>query len=429
MKNVAVLGVSGRQSAIVWKLAQSPSIETIYFIPGNILQVDKAVSVSIDYHDWEQIDTFLKDKNIAYIIPDGGDMYADGVVDFFTARGYKVFGPTQTASKLEHSKIFSKGFMKKYGIPTVSYEAFGSYPDAKEFIEQNSTYPIVIKADGLVRGRGVTIAQTHDEALEVLEELFINQIFGDAGLQVVIEDFAVGPEVSLHVLCDGASYKILPLAQDHKPLYEGNKGPNTGGMGTYAPVDWVPSDLHTEIEETIIKPTLAGLQAEGIEFTGLLFPGLMLTKDGPIVLEYNTRFGAPETQSLMMLLDSDLDELFEASVHKRLDSIDLRWKNKYATTIEVVDDGYPQDLRGRDTEIIVNDELHFDGQIFLTGVVKVDQQLRTKGARIASVTGIGDSLSSALDEAYKGVSLLSFEGKYYRKDIGKIPHDIPKRTN
>ena len=174
---------------------------------------------------------------------------------------------------------------------------------------------------------------------------------------------------------------------------------------------------------------MAGLQAEGIEFTGLLFPGLMLTKDGPIVLEYNTRFGAPETQSLMMLLDSDLDELFEASVHKRLDSIDLRWKNKYATTIEVVDDGYPQDLRGRDTEIIVNDELHFDGQIFLTGVVKVDQQLRTKGARIASVTGIGDSLSSALDEAYKGVSLLSFEGKYYRKDIGKIPHDIPKRTN
>lgn len=425
MKNIAVLGVSGRQSAIVWKLAQSINVDKIYFISPNPLTIDKVEHVALDIHDWETIHNFLLDKNISYIIPDGGDMYADGVVDFFTERGYRVFGPTQAASKLEHSKIFSKGFMQKYGIPTVAYAAFDTYEDAKRHVESLATFPVVIKADGLVRGRGVTIVQDMQEALDVLDELFIDKIYGQAGLQVVIEDFAEGPEVSLHVISDGESYKILPLAQDHKPLLDGNKGPNTGGMGTYAPVDWVPDELHAVIEETIVKPTFAGLKEEGIYFTGLLFPGLMLTKNGPIVLEYNTRFGAPETQSLMMIMESDLDELYEAVLSKNLADHHIRWKQAYGATIEVVSEGYPKDLRGTDSVITMH-PVKFNGEIFLTGVHVVDSVLRTYGARNASITGYGATLEEALTEAYKGVESMEFDSKYYRKDIGRLRNSIPQ---
>lgn len=426
MKNIAILGVSGRQSAIVWKLSQSNNVDKIYFIPGNILDVPKVERVAIDYHDWEAIDTFLKDKNIAYIVPDGGDMYADGVVDFFTGRGYRVFGPNKLASKIEHSKTFSKTFMKKYGIPTVDFYSFDNYELAKKYIDSLDKYPVVMKADGLVRGRGVSIVRSKQKAIEFLEELFLEKIYGDAGLRVVIEDFAAGPEVSLHVISDGNSYKILPLAQDHKPLLEGNKGPNTGGMGTYAPVDWVPEDLMTEIEERIVKPTFSGLASEGIVFTGLLFPGLMLTKDGPVVLEYNARFGAPESQSLMMIIESDMDDLYEAVLEKKLDTFDLRWKNLHAATIEVVSKGYPKDLRGTNSEVTIH-PADFDGEIFLTGVEKVDGKLISHGARNASVCGYGETLEDALKEAYKGVAAIDFNGKYFRSDIGRLDNQIPTR--
>ena len=419
MKNIAILGVSGRQSAIVWKLSQSSHIDKIYFIPGNILNVPKVERVAIDYHDWEAIDNFLKDKNIAYIIPDGGDMYADGVVDFFTKRGYRVFGPTMLASKIEHSKTFSKGFMKKYGIPTVDYASFDDYEQAKKYIESRKKFPVVIKADGLVRGRGVSIVRSMQKAIEFLDELFLEKIYGDAGPRVVIEDFAIGPEVSLHIITDGCSYKILPLAQDHKPLLEGNKGPNTGGMGTIAPVDWVSEKLLHEIEDRVVTPTLAGLAAEGIAFSGLLFPGLMLTKDGPVVLEYNARFGAPETQSLMMILESDMDDIFEAVLEKKLASFEIKWKKMHAATVEIVSKGYPKDLRGTNSEVTIKD-IKFNGEIFLTGVELVDDKLFSRGARNASVCGYGKSLDEALDEVYKGVASIEFNGKYYRSDIGRL---------
>lgn len=426
MKNIAILGVSGRQSAIVWKLSQSSNVGKIYFIPGNILNVPKVERVAIDYHDWEAIDNFLKDKDISYIIPDGGDMYADGVVDYFSERGYRVFGPTKLASKIEHSKTFSKGFMKKYGIPTVDYASFDDYEQAKKYIEAREKFPVVIKADGLVRGRGVSIVRNKQKAIEFLDELFLEKIYGDAGLRAVIEDFAVGPEVSLHVISDGSSYKVLPLAQDHKPLLDGNKGPNTGGMGTYAPVDWVSEELMHEIEDRVVKPTFAGLISEGIVFSGLLFPGLMLTKDGPVVLEYNARFGAPETQSLMMILESDMDDLYEAVLQKKLASFDIKWKKMHAATVEIVSKGYPKDLRGTNSEVTIKD-INFNGEIFLTGVEAVDGKLMSRGARNASVCGYGETLEEALVEVYKGVAAIEFNGKFYRSDIGKLDNQIPKQ--
>lgn len=419
MKRVVVLGISGRQSAIVWKLSQSENIEKIYFLPGNNIDTPKVECVDIQYNEREKLVNFIRDNNIEYVIPDGGEMYSSGIVDYFSEQGIKIFGPTKLASKLESSKIYSKEFMKKYGIPTVDYLSFTNFEEARKYTDSSINFPIVIKADGLVRGRGVTVVHTKDDAARVLEELFVKEAFGEAGLKVVIEEYIEGPEVSLHVISDGKSYKILPLSQDHKPLYDGNKGPNTGGMGTYAPLDWVSEDMLTRIEHEIIKPTFAGLDKENIVFKGLLFPGLMITKNGPMVLEYNTRFGAPETQSLMMLLDSDIDLLFEAVFAENLHGCNLDWKPGYATTVEVVSSNYPRELSGTDSVITLKN-VDFNGHCFLTGVKKVGDKLVTDGGKNASISAYGDTLEEAINQAYLGVQSIEFEGMYYRKDIGRL---------
>ena len=426
MKRIAVLGVSGRQSAIAWKLSQSDNIEKIFFLPGNMLSIPKVECVDITFKESEKMIKFLSDNNIDYILPDGGEMYSAGIVDDFESRGFKIFGPSKVASQLESSKAFAKNFMKKHGIPTVDFQAFSDYDEALSYVKNRKEGPVVIKADGLVRGRGVTIARTKKEAFETLEEILVTGIFGDAGNKVIVEDYIEGPEVSVHVITDGKNYKILPLIQDHKPRNDGNKGPNTGGMGTYTPLDWVTDDVLSDIENLIVKPTFEGLAKEGVVFKGLLFPGLMLTKDGPMVLEYNTRFGAPETQSLMMILDSDLDELFTAVLDGRLGEYEYTWKNGYGATVEVVCSNYPKELNGTDS-FIDDEDVGFSGQYYFTDATKENGRLKTAGGKVVSVSSYGSTLEKALEDVYKGVSGIHFNGMHYRTDIGRLTNVIPKK--
>jgi phosphoribosylamine--glycine ligase len=410
-------------------LSQSPEIETVYFIPGmpGIINLDKVECVDLSPHDFDSLGEFCKTNDVAYVVTGDSELLAAGVVDYLRENDILVFGPTKQAAALETSKTYAKEFMKKYYIPTVDYRSFTDLQTALEHIDKRDEGPVVVKADGLVHGRGVTVAQNKQEAKDALVAMMQENTFGQEGLQVVVEDYIEGPEVSVHIISDGDSYKVLPLAQDHKPLYDGNKGPNTGGMGTYAPVDWVPQNLLEEIETRIIVPTLNGLKQEGIEFTGLLFPGLMLTKSGPMVLEYNTRFGAPETQSFMMLLDSDLDRIFSSVVNKELSGQDIVWKTGYAATIELVSGNYPNSLESETKPISVADS-DFNGQYFFSGAALVDGMLVSTGGKVVSVSSYSpNSLSGALEQAYLGVRCVIFDGRQYRTDIGLLPNIIPNR--
>ena len=427
MKRIAVLGVSGRQFAIIWKLVQSENVEKVFFLPGNSsLHLPKVECVDIPFTDKDKLMDFLIQNEIDYIIPDGGEMYSDGIVDFFEAKGFKIFGPSKVASQLESSKAFAKSFMKKHGIPTVDFSVFTEYEQAIRHINSRPEGPVVVKADGLVRGRGVTIAHSRHEAVEAVREIFIDGVFGDAGKEVIIEDYIEGPEVSVHVITDGNTYKILPLAQDHKPRNDGNVGPNTGGMGTYTPLDWVPEKTMIEIENLIVKPTFEGLAKEGVVFKGLLFPGLMLTKNGPMVLEYNARFGAPETQSLMMTLESDIDDLFTAVLDGKLADFEFKWKDGYGATIEIVSGKYPKELHGNDSVIAISD-VGFKGQYFFAGATEKDGKLLASGGKIVSVSAFGKTLEEALEDAYRGVSGVYFEDMHYRRDIGRLINIVPER--
>jgi phosphoribosylamine--glycine ligase len=428
MKKVVVLGSGGRQSSVVWKMAQSGEVDTIYFLPGMPgIKFDKKVQcVDLDPSNFRGVADFCLKNKVAYVITGDSELLANGVVDFMRQAGVPIFGPTKQATLLESSKTYAKDFMRRHDIPTVNYASFVEILDAIEYIKGRNEGAVVVKADGLVHGRGVTVANNKQEAMTALYALMQEGSFGERGMRVVIEDFIEGPEVSLHVLSDGESYKIFPLAQDHKPLHEGNKGPNTGGMGTYAPVSWVSKSLLKEIEERIIIPTFNGLKKEGVTFSGLLFPGLMLTKQGPMVLEYNTRFGAPETQSFMTLLESNLDNLFSAVIEKKLSDFEIIWKPGYAVTVEVVSKNYPESLESKPVPIKVK-ETGFSGQYFFSGVAVSDGALYTKGGKVVSVSAYSDtSLDLAIKEAYKGVSGIEFSGSHYRNDIGSLQNIIPE---
>jgi len=430
MKKIVVLGKGGRQSSVVWKLSQSPEIDTIFFIPGmpGIIKNEKVQCVNIPPIDFDAIAKFCKGYGVDYVVTGDSELLAAGVVDHLRNNNIAVFGPTKRASLLESSKTYAKEFMKKYNIPTVDYISFNDSQAALHYIDSREEGPVVVKADGLVHGRGVTVAQSKQEAKDALRVMMEEGSFGEQGLQVVVEDFIEGPEVSLHVITDGDTYKIFPLAQDHKPLYDGNKGPNTGGMGTYAPVNWVSQSLLEEIENNIIVPTLNGLKNEGINYTGLLFPGLMLTKSGPMVLEYNTRFGAPETQSFMMLLDSDLDQIFTLVINQKLCDSNIEWKQGYAATIEVVSGNYPDSLESEYEGITITDS-DFIGQYFFTGAALIDNELVSTGGKVVSVSSYSpNGLQEALDQAYLGVSHVIFDGRQYRSDIGRLNNIIPERS-
>jgi phosphoribosylamine--glycine ligase len=346
------------------------------------------------------------------------DALALGVVDAFRKAGLKIFGPSKAAAEIEASKVFAKGFMAKYGIPTAAFKTFTDYEPALEYLSSQKL-PVVVKASGLALGKGVIIAQTMEEAEAALREMLVEKKFGEAGREVVIEEFLEGPEISIHALSDGKDLALLPSSQDHKQVFDGGKGPNTGGMGTVAPLPWVSPEQMEGIRARIVEPALAGLVAEDRPFSGILYPGLKMTPDGPKVLEFNARWGDPETQSYMRLLKSDAFELFLACAEGRLSGEKVEWESGAACCVVMASGGYPGSYeKGKEITGIADAEKLPGVVVFHAGTALREGKLATSGGRVLGVTATGPDLEAALTTAYEAVSRIKFEGAHWRKDIG-----------
>ncbi len=415
---VLLIGGGGREHALAWKLAQSPKLEKLYIAPGNAGTAEIGENVPIPATDPDKLIEFAQANKIGFAVVGPDDPLAMGLVDKLEAAGIPAFGPNKAAAEIEASKAFSKRLMQKHGIPTAKFEVFRSFEPALEFAKKLGA-PLVVKASGLALGKGVIICKTIGEAEQALRDMFVNKAFGPAGEEVVIEEFLEGPEISIHVLSDGKNYKLLPTSQDHKPAFDNDEGPNTGGMGTIVPLPWVNFAQMREIEEKIIVPVLSGMASENRTFKGLLYPGLKMTKNGPKVLEFNARFGDPETQSYMRLLKSDLLEALYACAAGTLDKANLEWENGAAACIVLASGGYPGKYeKGKEITGISEAEKIPGVKVFHAGTALKGGKLITSGGRVLGVTALGTNLAGALDLAYQAVKLISFEGMQYRTDIG-----------
>ncbi len=427
-KKILIIGGGGREHALAWKIKQSPQVEKIFIAPGNAGTAEVGENVAIPISDIGELAQFALKSQIDLTVVGPDDALAAGIVDAFLEKNLKIWGPVKAASKIEWSKSFAKELMSRQNIPTAHYKTFTDYNLAWAYIKPQFL-PVVIKASGLALGKGVTICHTMEEAEEVLRDLMINKTLGQAGTEVVIEQFLQGPEFSIHAFCDGENFKLLPPAQDHKSIFNGDKGPNTGGMGTIAPLPWVSQELLNEVAEKIVKPTLEGLKKLGSPFVGLLYPGLMLTKEGPKVIEFNARFGDPETQSLMRLLKTDLLEILEACVDGNLDKLNIEWNNKYACCIALASGGYPGKYeKGLPISGIEEASKMENVIVFHAGTKISDDQLVTNGGRVLGVSVTADNLKSALDKAYEAAKLIHFDGMHYRTDIGAKSLDYSLTT-
>jgi phosphoribosylamine--glycine ligase len=340
-KDILIIGSGGREHAIGWKLKQSSKVGTIYFAPGNAGTETIGENISANVLKHKEIIDFVKKNKIDMVVVAPDDPLAAGMVDDLQNNKIRAFGPVKKASQLEWSKAFAKELMKEAKIPTANFETFFDYETAKKYLVKQQL-PIVIKASGLALGNGVVVAQSMKEAKDALKDIMINKLHGDAGSTVVIEEFLEGQEVSFHAFCDGKIAKLFPTSQDHKQIFDNDKGANTGGMGTISPVSWVTADLIAEVEKTVVLPILKELKKRGIEYKGCLYPGIMVTKQGPKVLEFNARFGDPETQSYMRLLKTDLFDIFNACIDGKLSSLNINWSTESACTIVLASKGYPQ---------------------------------------------------------------------------------------
>lgn len=420
-QKILIIGGGGREHAIGWKVAQSPMCGELFFAPGNAGTSQLGTNIDIKATDIDKLLEFAKKENIDLTLALPDDPLALGIVDEFRKSDFRIWGPTKAAAQLEWSKAFSKNFMREHRLPTAKFETFTDFEKAKEYLA-NCSMPIVVKASGLALGKGVVIAETLHDAEKTLEDMMVKKVFGESGTEVVIEEFMTGPEVSTHAFSDGVNYKFFPISQDHKKIGEGDTGLNTGGMGTIAPVPFVDEALALQIKNTIVVPTLVGMDYDGTPFEGLLYPGIMLTENGPKILEYNARFGDPETQTYMRLLDTDLLEIINTSLDKKLNELEVRWKdNTFACNIVLASGGYPGDYeKGKIINGIANAEKEEDIIIFHAGTkLNENGKLVTNGGRVLGVSAIGKTLEEALAKAYKAIEKISFEGMQYRKDIGK----------
>ena len=416
---ILVIGSGGREHALVWKLSQSPRVTSILCAPGNAGTAQLAVNHAVAATDLEGLVSLAKNEAVDLTIVGPDDPLAAGIVDRFRAAGLRVFGPTASAARLEASKSFAKDFMVRHGIPTAGSATFTD-PQAALAHCASSRYPLVVKADGLALGKGVVIATTRDEAEKAVRESMIEKVFGSAGDTVVIEEFLTGPECSIHSLVDGSSYALFPDAKDHKRALEGDQGLNTGGMGTISPSREVDTAMQARIRAEVLDPFLRGLKADGLEFSGMLFPGLMMTPHGPKVLEFNCRFGDPETQSLMRRLKSDLLDLIEATVDGQLSSVTPVWDERAAVCIVLASGGYPGPIeKGKEiTGVEVAASSDPDVVVFHAGTALKDGKVVTSGGRVLGVTALGVTLEEARTKAYAAADLIRFEGKQLRRDIG-----------
>ncbi|OGI63299.1 phosphoribosylamine--glycine ligase [Candidatus Nomurabacteria bacterium RIFCSPHIGHO2_01_FULL_40_12] len=418
-QKILIIGSGGREHAVGWKVAQSPRAGQLFFAPGNAGTEKIGVNVDIKATDIKGLLEFAKKEKIDLTLALPDDPLALGIVDEFTKQGLRIWGPTREAAKLEWSKAFSKNFMRRHNLPTAKFEIFNNFEKAKAYIEARKM-PIVLKASGLALGKGVVIAETKVEAVEALENMMIKKIFGASGEEVVIEEFLTGPEISIHALSDGQNYKIFPSSQDHKKIGEGDTGSNTGGIGTIAPLPFINQEIMNQIEEEIVAPTLKGMLDDEIPFKGILYPGLILTENGPKILEYNARFGDPEAQTYMRLLDTDLLDIIDACIDEKLNEVEMKWKNLFACNIVLCSGGYPGNYeKGKVILGIEEAEMQTDIVVFHAGTKTENGKLLTSGGRVLGVSSTGDTLEETLKKAYKAIKKISFEGMQYRKDIGK----------
>ena len=409
---VLIVGSGGREHAIAWKVAQSPKVDKIYCAPGNAGIAEFAECVSIGAMEFEKLAAFAKEKEIDLTVIGMDDPLVGGIVDVFEAEGLRVFGPRKNAAILEGSKAFSKDLMKKYNIPTAAYETFNSPEDALAYLE-TADMPIVLKADGLALGKGVLICNTREEAKEGVKTLMLDKQFGSAGDRIVVEEFMTGREVSVLSFVDGTTIKIMTSAQDHKRAGDGDTGLNTGGMGTFSPSPFYTAEIDAFCKEHIYQKTVDAMKAEGRTFQGIIFFGLMLTEKGPKVLEYNARFGDPETQVVLPRMKNDIVEVFEACVDGTLDQIDLEFEDNAAVCVVLASEGSP--VKGLETF------KEKDGYYVFHAGTRFDEngRLVTNGGRVLGVTATGRDLKEARKNAYEATNWIDFSNKYMRHDIGK----------
>lgn len=412
---VLVIGSGGREHAILWKLAQSPKKPQLYCAFGNGGIAELAACVPIPVNAAKQLADFAVEEGIDLTIVGPEAALLAGVVDVFEERGLRIFGPRKAAALIEGSKAFAKEVMARNQIPTASYQSFTQLESAIRYIQEQGA-PIVVKADGLAAGKGVIVTQTLEEAEAAVRSIMEEKAFGNAGSQVVIEEFLTGEEATVMAFVDGNTIKLMVPVQDHKAIFDGDKGPNTGGMGTYAPVPKVTDELLQEVEATIIRPVVQALADAGTPFKGVLYAGLMLTESGPKVIEFNARFGDPETQVVLPLLENDLIEIAEAVVDGSLADIQLKWKKESAVCVILAAEGYPGEYRKGDL-IEGLDRVPEGTMAFHAGTVHTDDGIVTNGGRVVGITGTGPDLRAAKAAAYQGVEAVRFAGMQYRKDI------------
>jgi phosphoribosylamine--glycine ligase len=414
---ILVIGSGGREHALVWKLTQSPGVDLIFCAPGNAGTGQLSENVAIPATDFATLVRFVKENRVDLTVVGPDDPLAAGIVDLFQTETLRVFGPTKSAARLESSKIFAKELMRDQKIPTAQANTFSNRDEALRYCEEVK-FPVVIKADGLALGKGVIIAPDIAAARSTIDEMMTHGRFGEAGRRIVIEEFLRGSECSLHALVDGKNYRLLETARDHKRVFDGDKGPNTGGMGAFSPANNWNRELETQFDEKIMQPLLRGLHEKGVEFRGLLFPGLMIDADGARVLEFNCRFGDPETQAILPRMKSDLLPLLEATIDGKIDNHTIAWDERASVTVVLTSGGYPdkyetgKPISGLD-EVAKLDDV----QIFHAGTKRVNGKIVTAGGRVLAVTALGPTIDAARTSAYEAVSRIHFEGCHYRRDI------------
>ena len=415
---VLVVGSGGREHAVVWKISQSPMVDKIYCAPGNAGIGEMAECVAIKAEDLDGLLDFAVQNEIGLTVVGPEVPLTMGIVDKFQEKGLKIFGPSGRAAEIEGSKTFAKDLMAKYGIPTAKYGAFTDAAEAKAFLAEVGL-PCVVKADGLAAGKGVLICETKEEAETAVEDILVDNKFGNAGSRVVVEEFLTGQEVSMLAFSDGKTIVPMVSSQDHKRIWDGDKGLNTGGMGAYSPAPIYTADIHEIVVPQVLEATIKAMEQEGRPFAGILYAGLMLTADGPKVLEFNARFGDPETQAVLPRLKSDLVEIFLAIIDGRLAEMNIEWHEEAAVCVVMASGGYPESSdKGRVITGLKEAE-EAGAIVFHAGTKETDGNIVTNGGRVLGISALGKDIAEAIENAYKGVKQITFENMQYRTDIGK----------
>lgn len=412
---VLVIGSGGREHALLWKLSQSPSVTDVYVVPGNDGMSDVASLIPIKGN--EDIIDFARLMQVDLTVAGPETVLTEGLADEFEKRGMAFFGPSKAAARIEGSKGFAKALMKKYGIPTAAYETFDDEEKAIAYLKANDTYPIVIKADGLASGKGVIIAQSEEEAIDTVKDMLEGHTFSGAGRSVVIEEFMEGEEASMLCFCDGTNVVPMISAQDHKRIFDFDKGPNTGGMGAYAPAPVMTKEMCEEVNVRILRPIVAAMKKEGYPFKGCLYAGLMITSEGPKVVEFNCRFGDPETEAVLPLFDGDLARVMLDCVHGTLSDEAVVWKKACAVDVVLASEGYPASHSSGEVISGIEDAKKAGCLVFHAGTVKKNGEYVVNGGRVLNVVALADTLAEAKTKAYEGVSCISWRGMQYRHDI------------